>query len=154
MSSSKCYCLIDCFVDAKLFISLERVCAPHLNWSVLQKEYEVGTNNVERGIAQFDHDCEISSGHAFAAASQVIEQGINRDYTDAEVSEGVTKRNVKIDMNKILEGALHPDWGDDVSPLQIWANIARMNRLGRPEVCQENIDRMQMEFAKYAVCKG
>jgi hypothetical protein len=121
-------------------LELERVCFPHIDWEFHHHHEE---SNPPPELTTVNH----GSGHVYSATTTLLHHRLPEDPTAQPF------QYPKPDLAKLFKSSLHVNFGDDVTPLQIWANLIRINSLGYT-VCPEIVDGILKELKKYIQCRG
>jgi hypothetical protein len=118
---------------------LERVCFPHI-----KPDFIVGQQAFCRGAPESN----FGPRHVYMATTNLINHHLNTDPTLAAPFSVPTP-----DLDALLQTSLQVDFGSDVTPIQIWANISRLARKGwiiNREVLQSFVG----ELTRYMRCNG
>jgi hypothetical protein len=103
--------------------------------------------NRPRTLPDVVPESNYGGGHVYTAITQLITTRLPGDPTAEPF------RYPKPDLDKLFRSSLYVDFGSDVTPIQIWANLVRISSLGyviTPDFMAVLID----EIKKYAHCNG
>ena len=114
---------------------LERPCLPHVKYRYMM--------DLQAPPGSFP-DFNSGPGHAFTATASLI---------NTHWHEEPTARPFEVppeDIDRLFQASLSLDLGPDVTPIQIWANLARISL--KHAISAQLLRVMTDEFARYVRC--
>jgi hypothetical protein len=113
------------------------VCFPHL------KEQYLIDQSQPNGIP----DDNWGPNHVYMATTNLLNHHLPADPTTESFTISAP------DLDNLLRTSMQVDFGSDVTPVQVWANIERMKKKGWL-VTRDVLDLFISELRKYARCNG
>jgi hypothetical protein len=122
-------------------LSLERVCFPHLDWDRFNHQNVPQSPTPE--IPAVNH----GAGHVYSATTNLMNHRSSKDPTIEPF------QCPKPDIDKLFQSSLHVNFGTEVTPLQVWANLIRISKLGF-NVCPDVVEKILAHLKERVKCRG
>jgi hypothetical protein len=124
--------------DSNNLNRLERPCLPHVKYAHSQELHFAPLGG--RPSPDFNH----GPHHVFTTAASLITSGVSSDPINEPFIMPVET------LEKLFQTSLLLNLGDDVTPVQIWANIRRIARTFGLDITL--LQLLKNEFMKYVRC--
>ncbi|KAF2666130.1 hypothetical protein BT63DRAFT_463274 [Microthyrium microscopicum] len=124
-------------------LELERICFPHI-------EFEQLNPNLVQGDIPEDN---YGSSHVYTATANLLNHAHHQHSPVASCPMYEPFSYPKPDLSAMFNSSLHVNFGTDVTPIQVWANLLHISELGYV-ISPDFVAIMLDELKRYVRCNG